>query len=52
MDADIIIGLVVGAVALSVLTGLVFWSRRAIGRIADGGSRTAREILRELRGGR
>lgn len=50
MDADIIAGIVVLALALGVLTGLVLWSRRIIERIAASDSKTAREILKELNG--
>lgn len=49
MEADAILGIVVGAAALSLLAGLVLWSRRAIERIAARGSRSAREIVRDLR---
>lgn len=46
---DVWIGLVVIAVALGVLTVLVFWSRRTIERIARSKSRSAREITKDLR---
>ena len=51
MSADLTIGCIVIAGALGVLVGLVWWSRRTIDRIARSRSSSAREILKELRGG-
>ena len=48
MDFDTVFGCIVIAAALGLLIGLVAWSRRTIERIARGGSRSARQILREL----
>ena len=45
---DLWVGLVVIATALSLLTVLVFWSRRTIERIARTKSRSAREITKDL----
>jgi uncharacterized membrane protein (DUF4010 family) len=52
MDADAVIGIIVIAAALGLLTGLVLWSRRRIQRIARNGFGSARAIEKELRGGR
>ena len=52
MEANAVIGVVVIAGALGLLTYLVLWSRRTIDRIAQGRARSARQIRRELdRGG-
>ena len=51
MTADMIIGCMLVAGTLGVLTGLVWWSRRRIDHIANSRSSSAREILKELRGG-
>lgn len=50
MDGDTVIGCVVIAGALVVLTALTLWSRRAIRRIAERGSSSLREILKDLNG--
>lgn len=53
MDRDVVdltVGIAVIAAALSVLCVLVFWSHRAIERIARGRSGSAREIARTLGG--
>ena len=52
MDADILIGCIAVAGAVGLITCLVLWSRRAIDRIARSRSSSAREIVKELRGGR
>jgi len=52
MEKDALIGCIVIAGALAVLIYLVLWSRRAIDRIADSSSSSAREIVKELRRGR
>jgi len=52
MEIDAIIGLAILAAALGLQAYLVFWGRRTIERIARSGRRSAREIGRELRGGR
>ena len=52
METDIIVGCLVGVGALTLITCLVLWSRRTIDRIAKSRSRSAREILKELHGGR
>jgi len=44
MDGDAILGCLVTAGALGLLTVLVLWSRRAIDRISRGGYGSAREI--------
>ncbi len=46
MDSDTIIGVIVLAVALSMLVGLTVWSRRRINAISQQGYRSARHILR------
>ena len=51
MDLDTILGLIITVATLVVLTGLVFWSRRSIERIARRGPRSAREILEDQRRG-
>lgn len=48
MERNAIIGMALIAGALLALTYLVFWSRRTIGRIARGNSRSARAILKDL----
>jgi len=52
MATDIAIGIVALALALGTLTGLVLWCRRIIDRIASSGSKTTREMLKELHGER
>ena len=52
MDTDTLIGCIAVAGAVGLVTYLVLWSRRAIDRIAQSDSSTAREIVKELRGGR
>lgn len=52
MDGNLITGSVVVVAALVLLTYLVIWSVRAIGRIARSRSHTAREVLKELNGDR
>jgi multisubunit Na+/H+ antiporter MnhF subunit len=51
MDTNALVGCIVIAAALALLTYLVLWGRRTINRIAGSGSRSAREIARELRRG-
>jgi len=51
MDTDILVGCILAGGALALTTVLILWSRRTINRIAESKSRSAREILRELRGG-
>ena len=50
MDFDSIVGMVVAVAALSLLIAVVFWSRRAIHRIARTGPKSARHILHERNG--
>gem|GEM_PF-626865 len=52
MDNDAILGWMLVAGALSLITYLVLWSRRTINRIAERGLRSARQIVKELRGDR
>jgi len=52
VERDALIGCVIIAGSLAVLTYLVLWSRRAIDRIADSSSSSAREIVKELSRGR
>ena len=52
MSKDIVIGLVIIVLALAAITGLTLWSRRTIERIAGSGFRSAREIFKDLEGGR
>ena len=52
MDGNTIIGCAVALVSLCAITGLVFWSRWCINRIAKDKPRTARQALKELNGGR
>ena len=49
MDKDIVIGCLLVAGALGLVTYLVLWSRRAIDRIAANDRRSTREIVKELR---
>ena len=46
MDSDTIIGVIVLAVALTMLIVLTVWSRRRINTISQQGYRSARHILR------
>lgn len=48
MDTTLIVGCVVIAGALSLITYLVLWSRRSVERIARNGFGSVREIDREL----
>jgi len=50
--AEIVLGVVLLAAALAALSGLTFWSRHIIHRIARRGTSSAREILKDLRDGR
>ncbi len=52
MNRTVIIGCVVILAALGVITYLVLWSRRTIDWIANRRLRSAREIVKELRGDR
>ena len=52
MEADAIIGCFVLAVALALLSYLTWWSAKTIEWISRTGSRSAREIMKELRGER
>jgi len=45
---EIVAGCLILALALGVLTYLVFWSRRTIERIARRGCGSARRIVKEL----
>ncbi len=47
MDFDTVLGCAIVAGALIVLTLLVLWSRRSIGRIARNGFGSARELHAE-----
>ena len=47
MDGDALLGCLVTAGALGLLTVLVLWSRRTIDRIARGGFGSVREIERK-----
>lgn len=49
---DLIVGLAVLSASLALLVFLVLWGRRTIERISRRGSRSAREISRDLRGDR
>ena len=51
MDADTIIGLAILGAVLIVMVCAVFWGRRTINRIASNGFSSAREIIKERRGG-
>ena len=48
MDINLTIGCIIASVALVLLTGLVFWSRRIISQIERNGYRSARQTLKEL----
>lgn len=52
MNTDILIGCIAVAGTVGLLTYLVWWSRRAMDRIAQSDSNSAREIVKELRGER
>lgn len=51
MPDDLLVGCALLALALGLLVGLVFWSRRRIERIAARGARTLRETLKGRDGG-
>jgi hypothetical protein len=51
VNFDIVLGLLLTALALGFITVLVLWSRRTIERIADTRLSSAREIVRELSNG-
>ncbi|MHC4551973.1 MAG: hypothetical protein ACYSUT_04290 [Planctomycetota bacterium] len=51
MDRDIIIGIIIAAVALSAVILLTVTARASIGRIAANGCRTARETLKDKKNG-
>ena len=48
METDAILGCIVLAFSLGLITYLTFWGRRTIDRIASKGLSTAREIVKEL----
>ena len=48
MTTNTIIGISAVALAISMLSGLVYWSRRAINRIHERGPDSARRILHEM----
>ena len=52
MDMDVAIGVFVVAAAICSIGVLVFWSRRAINRIASDGFGSARKIVRDRQHGR
>ena len=49
MDGDLIVGCIILAGALGLLTFLTFLSRRSIERIAEKGYHSFREIVKGLR---
>ena len=51
MEMDTIIGLGIVGGALAVMVCAVLWGRRTINRIASNGFASAREIMKERRGG-
>lgn len=51
MNIEIITGIVVVAVSLSLVISLAVWARKSINRIAESGYRTARETLKDLKRG-
>jgi hypothetical protein len=48
MSPNQILGIIITIAAVLLLSYLVFWSRRAIDRIADKRLGTIREILKDL----
>ncbi len=50
--SDLIVGCIILLLALSAILYLVTWSCRAIGRISKAGSRSAREIVKDVYRGR
>lgn len=48
MTTNTIIGISAIALAISMLSGLVYWSRRAINRIDERGPDSARRILHKM----
>jgi len=50
MDRDATIGVFLILGALSLMSFLLFWSKRTITRIAARGHRSVREIVKELNG--
>jgi len=49
MDMDIVIGIILTAVALSLVIGITLLSRARIERMAANGYRTARQTLKDKR---
>ncbi len=49
MDLNAVIGVIVMVGALLTISGLVWWSRWSINRIADKKLESARDIIRDLR---
>jgi len=49
MDFNTVLGVVLVVAALAAISGLVWWSRWSINRIADKKLESARDIIRELR---
>lgn len=52
MDRDTILGIILTAGALGIITYLTFWSKRAIELIEKKHLNSAREILKDLHNGR
>jgi len=52
MAADVIAGCILIAGSVCALVGMVWWCRRIIEYIARTGYRSAREIVKDKRGGR
>jgi hypothetical protein len=52
MHGDLLIGLILVGVALTLTSTLVVWSKFSIERIARSKGKSLRQILRERRGGR
>jgi hypothetical protein len=48
VELDAIVGIVILALALSLLTFLTFWSRRAIDRIARKHLASLREVIKDM----
>ena len=50
--ANIIIGCIIVALVMTILTILTIWSKKTIDRIASGGYKTARQTLKGFNGGK
>lgn len=52
MNTEIIIGIIVVTLSLSITTAITVWACKSIDRLAENGYKTARETLKDLSRGK